>query len=131
MSIDKKKKQRLLDLREKLLDVYLDEADPDNWIDEAKALEIAADLDGKEAAKVAAGWKGERYWEKKNANQTMALLVGIHRFIDLSEGADAEEGDDGKALAKEIRAAEKEVEKRLARTRPHRATVTAITGGKK
>jgi len=124
------RKQQMAELHEKLLEVYLAEADPDEWVTEESARKAAQehiDNGGSkvEATKIAAGWKGERYWEKKNANQTMTLLINIHRLIDAAGGQGAA-GDDEGDLGKEIKKAERTVKKRLARSRP-----TLIQGGRK
>lgn len=111
--------ERLALLEEKLLDVFLEEADPDGWIDEAKAKELAAEMqavDPKAAAKIAAQWKGERYWEKKNANQTMALITRIGTYrqqLDERRGQARPVGDPDERLQQQIDAAEQKVRDRL------------------
>jgi len=122
------KRKKLQEIRDRLFDVYLGEADPDNWTDEAKAKEkakalVADGLKPSEAAKIVAGWKGERYWEKKNANQTMALLLNIERYLEarnIPAGSDVPEDVDD-----EIDKLEKKAKAALARTRPK-----LVKGGK-
>jgi len=120
MTINPKKRLKLKDLAEKLLDVYLNEADPDTWVNEESAREkyeelVSRGVSPTEAAKQTGSWKGDRYWEKKNANQTMTMLIQIGRFLD--QGA-ADDPEETAALEKEIRKAEKQAKQRLARTRP-------------
>ena len=114
--------QRLLQIEEKLLAVFLDEADPDNWMNEEKAKEEAQRLieegeDPKAAAKLVSGWKGERYWEKKNANQTMALLTRIvtyrQRLNELAGAGTPPAADEEERLAKDMKEAQEKISKRL------------------
>jgi len=101
--------ERLQALSEKLIDIALDEADPDSW--------------------PGAGWKpseltkeqrGDRYWCKKNAVATLSLEERVNRRIDASRAASAGGGadagavtDDEAELDAEINAAEKEAAKLL------------------
>lgn len=120
-TIKPEKKAQLQAIQAQLLDVYIDEANPENWLTQEKAIEQAAGMPPKEAAALVAGWKGERFWEKKNANQTMTMLIQIDRYLstDAQPAAEQEaEDDDEKRMAKEMRAFEKEAKKRLARSRP-------------
>ncbi len=123
--LDPEKRQQLEVLEDKLLDVYLEEADPDGWTSEESAKEEAQQLvadeiiDAKEAAKLVAGWKGQRYWEKKNANQTMTMLLNLRRFLEDRVPAAAGDSEEvAKQLKKEVSKLEGQVKKRLARTRP-------------
>ena len=62
---------RLDDISERIGEVFLTEADPDNWNGAGIPL---AQLDEKS--------RGNRYWDKKNAIQTGSLLA---RVLDLKE----------------------------------------------
>lgn len=64
---------RLDDLSERIGEVFIDEADPDNWNGAGVPLR---DLD--------ADARGNRYWDKKNAIQTGTLLA---RVLDLKDRA--------------------------------------------
>ncbi len=124
------KRKKLHGIRERLLDVYLEEADPENWTNEESAKEEAQELleagaKPSEVMKVKTGWKGERYWEKKNANQTMAMLLNIERYLEAT-GAGGVAGGVEEADDEEIARFEREAKKRLARTRPR-----LVSGGKK
>lgn len=63
--------ERLQDLAEKIGDVFLEEADPNEW---SGAGEPLAGMD--------ANTRGDRYWCKKNAIQTGSLLA---RVLDLRD----------------------------------------------
>lgn len=119
-TIDPAKKAKLQAIQEQLLEVYLDEANPENWLTEDKAREQAQAHPCKRTEKLLEGWKGERYWEKKNAAQTMTMLIQIDRYLSSGVKADDDEDDssDEKRIAKEMKAFEKEAKKRLARSRP-------------
>lgn len=100
---------KLQALSERLTDVALDEADPDQW--------------------PGAGWKpseltkeqrGDRYWSKKNAVATFSLIGRIHQLTDHIREASAGGGADAGAVKEpeedldaEINAAEKEAAKLL------------------
>lgn len=62
---------RLNDLAESVGEVFINEADPENWTGSGIPL---AGMDKDQ--------RGGRYWDKKNAIQTGALLA---RILDLSE----------------------------------------------
>lgn len=63
--------ERLGDLSERIAEVFVTEADPDNWNGSGVPLR---DLDEKA--------RGNRYWDKKNAIQTGSLLA---RVLDLRD----------------------------------------------
>lgn len=101
---------RLDALAERLTDVVLDEANPDNWSG-----------GNKQMAKLTKDERGSRYWDKKNAAATLTVLVKVHSLIDLNartnggkaiKQAEDEEAED---LAKQINAAEKEAMKIIER----------------
>ncbi|MDQ0035841.1 hypothetical protein J2W30_003609 [Variovorax boronicumulans] len=62
--------ERLQALHEKLVDVFLDEADPDKWPGQGIAL-----------ASMDAQTRGDRYWSKKNAVATIALTQRIQTLV--------------------------------------------------
>ena len=74
---------RLNDLAESVGEVFIDEADPANWTGAGIPL---ADMNKDQ--------RGGRYWDKKNAIQTGALLA---RILDLSE-RDKRTGPNGAPL---------------------------------
>ena len=75
---------RLLNLSEKVGEVFLEEADPDNW-----------NGAGMPMSGMNTEIRGNRLWDKKNAVQTGALLA---RILDLADrdikGADPMPDDD-------------------------------------
>lgn len=92
---------RLEELSDTLTEVVLDEADPKGWPGDG----IPLDAMSKDE-------RGDRYWCKKNAAATLALLTKLHTVLDRAaagQGA-GEEGDD---MEDEINKAEKEAKKRL------------------
>lgn len=92
----------LRDLQEKLADVVLYEADPDNWSGSGISM---ADM-SKEA-------RGNRYFDKKNAAATFALLQRNAALIaQVRMNSDAGDDED---LGAEIEAAEKEAARILER----------------
>lgn len=118
---------KLISLEEKLLDVFIVEADPDRWpteerireaLDNAKAQGM---IDEKEYRKLryAASEKAKNiiFWEKKNANQTMALLTRIlayrMKLAELRGEGKTPGSDDEEEMEREIATAEKKVRHRL------------------
>ncbi|MBC3213398.1 hypothetical protein [Serratia fonticola] len=92
---------RLTVLSDKLTDVVLDEADPDNWPGA-----------GKEPTKHTKQERGDRYWCKKNAAASLTLLVKVHSLIGMhTRGGvpkDGEEPDDEAfKLGQQVASAEK------------------------
>ena len=63
--------ERLQDLAEQVAEVFMEEADPQNWTGAGYML---ADMDK--------DMRGGRYWDKKNAIQTGSLLA---RVLDLRD----------------------------------------------
>lgn len=107
---------RLAYIEDKLMDVFLDEADPANWVNAEKAEQMAQEMeesDPKGAARLRSSWKGERYWEKKNANQTMALLSRIVVYRGQKESMGEEGSEPCQQELDDIRAAEKKVKSKL------------------
>ena len=115
--------ERLTEVEAKLLDVALDECDPEAWTNqekaEVRARELEADGLDKEAKLVRGQWKGERYWEKRNANLTIALITRIVTYRQRLEEARLAGGKglgaaDETRMADDMKEAERAVKKRLA-----------------
>ncbi|CRL45836.1 hypothetical protein SGGMMB4_03928 [Sodalis glossinidius str. 'morsitans'] len=62
-------KTRLSKLSDKLTDVVLEEADPDNWPGAGKAIDAHTKQE-----------RGDRYWCKKNAATTLTLFQGAYAY---------------------------------------------------
>lgn len=101
--------EKLQALSEKLADVFLDEAEPDNW----PGVGIMPN-------KMDASIRGDRYWCKKNAVATVSLIQRVHTLVGLIQidsgaggGAAAVNGGEEaeSSLDKEIATAEKEAKK--------------------
>lgn len=94
-------------LQEKLCDIILTEADPENWPGKDKLpMEMSKDE------------RGDRYWCKKNASATFALLNKTLSLAFFRRGSGTPEPAETKSpedeLDKEIAKAEKEAAKQLA-----------------
>jgi len=103
--------ERLQSLHEKLVDVFLDEANPDKW--PGNGVEISS-------------WdqqtRGDRYWIKKNAVATIALTQRIQSLVTVVRHATAAGGgeetpeavtDPQEDLDKQVAEAEKEASRLL------------------
>jgi len=95
---------RLKDLSEKLVEVFLGEADPDFW---PGAGQDHADMDQQT--------RGDRYWVKKNAVATAALIRNVEA---MSQPANApavpnDEAEREADLDRQVADAEKEAERVL------------------
>lgn len=88
---------RLQELQEKLADVVLEEADPDLWPGAGMAM---ADMDRET--------RGDRYWSKKNAAATFAILERTTSTIERKIGADAPAEAQDADIDKQIAKREKE-----------------------
>jgi hypothetical protein len=64
--------ERIQGLTEQLADVFISEADPTKW----PGATIPVDMQDKTI-------RGDRYWMKKNAVATMALMQRISSFVDV------------------------------------------------
>ncbi len=102
--------ERLMKLEEKLMDVFLTEADPDSW--PGKDVPIAS---------MDAQTRGDRYWSKKNAAASGVLIHRVSGLIGGTQGHGttpaAGEGEEAAAqsqLDQEIASAEKEAAKLIA-----------------
>ena len=102
--------EKLQALTEKLTDVFLAEADPDKWPGV-----------GIEPGQMDAQTRGDRYWTKKNAVATIALVQrvsGLTQRIQLaSNGGDGSaeqvKDEEESSLDKQVADAEKEATKLL------------------
>lgn len=95
-------------MSEKLTDVFLSEADPDNWPGS-----------GWNPQQLTKEQRGDRYWSKKNAVATLSIISKIAQLTTvIQESSAAGLGsanvvDDEDGLDAEIRQAEKEAAKLL------------------
>ncbi len=95
-------------MSEKLTDVFLAEADPDNWPGS-----------GWNPQQLTKEQRGDRYWSKKNAIATLSVITKITQLTGVIQessaagvgAANVTEDEDG--LDAEIRQAEKEAAKLL------------------
>ena len=99
---------KLQTLSEKLTDVVIVEADPDNWPGSGwKPVELTKEQ------------RGDRYWSKKNAVATLSLIGRIHqltaaiRLASNAGGGAAAVTDAEDELEAEVAAADKEATKLL------------------
>lgn len=101
-----KQNKKLADIEEKLLNVFIDEADPDQWPTVDEEAEV------KEQQKT----RGDRYWHAKVANQTIALLTRIVAYrTKLKEFSDSDKTaiDEDTKYSADMKTAEKKVTARL------------------
>lgn len=106
--------QKLQELEGKLVDVVLTEADPDTWPGA-----------GKELKSLDKGERGDRYWSKKNASASMALLMKVYSLTSQAQRiaagypqplkAEGEVKDHDGDLDNEIKAAEAEAAQHIKR----------------
>ncbi len=101
--------ERMQKLAETLADVFLDEAEPENWPG-----------DGILPKNMDSATRGDRYWCKKNAVATVSLIQRVHTLVGLIRldsgaggGAAAvnEARGEESSLDNEIATAEKEAKK--------------------
>lgn len=100
--------KKLANIEDKLLEVFLEESDPDQW----EQVDPAAERKEQQQT------RGDRYWQAKTANQTISLLTKIIVYRQrLKEQRGAVEpktgGDDDSKMSKDIKAAEAKVKARL------------------
>lgn len=101
--------ERMQRLAETLADVFLDEAEPENWPG-----------DGILPKNMDSATRGDRYWCKKNAVATVSLIQRVHTLVGLirldsgagggAAAVDERQGEES-SLDAEIVAAEKEAKK--------------------
>lgn len=94
--------QRLQELSEKLADVVLEEADPAEWPGANTPL---ASLSQQE--------RGDRYWSKKNAAATFALLERTTSLLTDAKDLRNNRPEDDADMEKQIAAKEREASKLL------------------
>ena len=95
-------KTRLTALSDKLTDVVLEEADPDNWPGA-----------GKRPSELTKDERGDRYWDKKNAAASLTLLIKVHSLIGMQKPGGTPSGtpiqeDEAFALGQQVNKAERE-----------------------
>jgi hypothetical protein len=93
---------RMAEITEKIADVVLDEADPANW--------TAID---KKPNQMTVEERGGRYWDKKNANASMALLLNMQKLQINTKAALGRDPYKDEELDGEIASAEKQAKKLL------------------
>lgn len=96
--------ERLRELEETLIDVYLDEADPANWPG-----------DGNMGDQLTKRQRGDRYWDKKNAVATVVLAQETRKLIANSKEALGRDAYDDSQMDKQIEKAEREADALLAK----------------
>ena len=89
--------ERLKDLQEKLADVVLEEADPDKWPGA-----------GQPMASISQQERGDRYWCKKNAAATFALLERTTATLDYIPAHNQSDADKELDISKQIAKRERE-----------------------
>lgn len=93
-------KTRLAALSDKLTEVVLTEADPENWPAAGKAQKDYTQQE-----------RGDRYWEKKNASATLTLLIKVHSLLGMhTRGGgtkDDDPDDEAFKLGQQVAAAER------------------------
>lgn len=100
--------EKLQALSEKLTDVFLSEADPENWPGS-----------GWNPAQLTKEQRGDRYWSKKNAVATLSIITKVAQLTTvIQESSNAGTGsanvvDDEGGLDADILQAEKEAAKLL------------------
>lgn len=94
--------QRLQELSEKLADVVLEEADPETWPGAGVPL---ADMSNEQ--------RGNRYWAKKNAAATFALLERTTSLLTDAKDLRNNRPEDDADMEKQIAAKEREASKLL------------------
>jgi hypothetical protein len=106
---------RLQDLAEKLAEVVLEEADPQNW----PAAGIAADAMTQQE-------RGDRYWCKRNAAATFGLLERTMRTVADAAEVNPRSGEpnDRPELHKEVSRLEREAGKLLEKVMGKAAAVS-------
>ena len=114
---------RLQKLSEKLADVVLEEADPDTWPGAGVPL-----------ADVSQAQRGDRYWCKKNAAATFALLERAHSLLtdakDIApNGKPFERPDLDQDIADAEKRAAKAVSKAVAKAQERAKRTTRANGG--
>jgi hypothetical protein len=116
--------ERMRAVQERMAEVFFEEADTANWTGSGKA---SKDMTREE--------RGDRYWCKKNATASLALVVRIENLLALRDGRASggptpnQESDDEANLEKEVQSAEREA-RELARRVVDQAAGRATTRAK-
>lgn len=98
--------ERLVELEESLIDIYLEEADPKNWPGK-----------GAMGDQLTKQQRGDRYWEKKNAIATVALAQETRKLIANDKAALGRDPYNGHELDDKISDAEKRAREAIDRVR--------------
>lgn len=114
MSEDNDYFSRLTALSGKLLDVAIEESDPDNWQSAGKPIKSLSTEE-----------RGNRYWDKKNAAGSLTLLIKVQSLIGMhartkqppKPGAEQPEDDFDERLKKAEQEAGKILERVLSKPR--------------
>lgn len=97
-------RKRLVDLGDQLIEVVLQEADPNEWPGAGKPI---ASLEQQE--------RGDRYWCKKNAGATLVLATKIQSLLSIETRPSGQQRPDDEDIEKEQRDAERQAEVILGR----------------
>lgn len=104
--------QRLRDLSEKLIDVVLEEADPDEWPGA-----------GQPIASMSKQERGDRFWCKRNASATFALSQRVQELIGGEVGTFEPDDDMEKTIQRREKEAAALLERAMKKAR-------GVSGGK-
>jgi hypothetical protein len=102
---------RLKDIESRMIDVLIEEADPDNWSGAGLRL---ADMDG--------DVRGQRFWCKKNAASTIVVLSGVGKLKENTKEALGRDAFNPTQMETQILKAEREASAALARMQERAAT---------
>ena len=91
---------RFKQLGEELIEVSLEELDPKNWSGHGLTL-----------AELSRNMRGDRYWAKKNANQTLTLVIKMQSLSGMIERA--QKGTADQPLSAEGESVADELDKRI------------------
>jgi hypothetical protein len=95
--------ERLQETENRLLDVFLEEANPDSWPGAGVPL-----------AQLSKSERGDRYWHKKNCLATLTVVMRIEHLIEPNWMSDEQKrGQDDHELDEAVELAEKEADKLL------------------
>ncbi len=93
----KEQQERINTLAEKVMDVFITEADPENW--------TGADV---AAAEMTPAIRGARNWDMKNANQAGALAMRVLELRDRVAGIVGQTGEEDDRAEADISKYEKQ-----------------------
>lgn len=121
---DEMQERKLAKLEDRLVSLFLEEGDPENWTTaekieaeyRAECAESGEPVDPKELRARCGQWRGNRYWEKKNADKTLGLCIRIATYraklLEL-QGHGAPTVDDEAKMKEEVTEATKKVQARM------------------